>query len=429
MVRNTAGGPRSKAGTPLVRVDRGHYVLADDSGVAKDMRQVRPQPGVRREDGPMSADGIFISYRREDAGYPAGWLFGELAERFGAVRVFKDVDSIDPGDDFAEMIAAAVSSCAALLAVIGPRWLTAADEDGQRRLDDAADLVRLEIEAALTRGVRVIPVLVDSARMPRREQLPASLGKLATRQAVELSPARFRADLGPLISVLDKTLARQLAALTQQPTSSLQPAAASAHDALEAAIERLESSGTSANVREATDGLRAMGYTLRLPKTSVPGKRPENYLRIMDPMSTAHGVGYLTPSMFSFSRASDRERLAVLPGATMTSSAVSFSHIDSAQPGLEAGRLLTEGAGNLAGDPKQPSSSARSGSRMTSALFTHCQRCGYPFGAAIQQKFCAVPQACDRRLREPGYRVPKGRTQDLSIRDATIAGHPELAAQ
>ena len=54
---------------------------------------------------------------------------------------------------------------------------------------------------SLTRGVRVIPVLVDSARMPRREQLPASLGKLATRPAVELSPARFRADLGPLISV------------------------------------------------------------------------------------------------------------------------------------------------------------------------------------------------------------------------------------
>jgi hypothetical protein len=59
-------------------------------------------------------------------------------------------------------------------------------------------------------------------------------------------------------------------------------------------------------------------------------------------------------------------------------------------------------------------------------LFTHCQRCGYPFGAPIRREFCNVRQACDRRLREPGYRVPKGRSQDLSIRNATISKHPEL---
>ena len=63
-----------------------------------------------------------------------------------------------------------------LLAVIGPHWL-AAGQDGQRRLDDPADFVRLEIEAALARGVRVIPVLVDGAQLPRPEQLPASLGR------------------------------------------------------------------------------------------------------------------------------------------------------------------------------------------------------------------------------------------------------------
>jgi hypothetical protein len=59
-------------------------------------------------------------------------------------------------------------------------------------------------------------------------------------------------------------------------------------------------------------------------------------------------------------------------------------------------------------------------------VFTHCQRCGYPFSAPIRQEFCNVRQACDRRLREPGYKVPKGRTQDLAIRNATIRKHPEL---
>ena len=122
-------------------------------------------------------------------------------------RVFKDVDSIELGDDFVAAITAAVESCAVLLAVIGVRWLEATDEYGQRRLDDPEDFVRLEIEAALERGVRVIPVLVEGARMPGSVQLPASLAKLARRQALELSPARFGSDLEKLLRVLDKILA------------------------------------------------------------------------------------------------------------------------------------------------------------------------------------------------------------------------------
>jgi hypothetical protein len=148
-----------------------------------------------------ASSGVFISYRRTDSDYPAGWLFERLAERFGRARVFKDVDSLQPGDDFAEVITDAVSSCSALVAIIGERWLTIADERGRRRLDDPDDFVRLEIEAALNRGVRVIPVLVDRASMPRPSDLPPGLQPLARRQAVELSPYRF--DTSTLIRVLD----------------------------------------------------------------------------------------------------------------------------------------------------------------------------------------------------------------------------------
>ncbi len=83
-----------------------------------------------------------------------------------------------------------------------------------------------------------------------------------------------------------------------------------------------------------------MGYELILAKTRVPGRLPENYLRIMDPTYTAHGIGYLTPNVFSFSRGQDRERLASLPGAMLLTSAVNFSHVRSAQLGLDAARLL-----------------------------------------------------------------------------------------
>jgi hypothetical protein len=61
----------------------------------------------------------------------------------------KDVDTIQLGDDFVEKITEAVGACEVLLAVIGSRWLTVTDKNGRRRLDDPADFVRLEIEAAL----------------------------------------------------------------------------------------------------------------------------------------------------------------------------------------------------------------------------------------------------------------------------------------
>jgi len=162
---------------------------------------------------------IFISYRREDAAYPAGWLFDRLAERFGEEQIFKDVDSIDLGDDFAEVIGAAVGETDVLLAVIGDTWLTVADERGGRRLDDPEDFVRIEIEAALTRKVRIIPILVEGVSMPSEDQLPPSLALLARRQALELSPARFSADTGRLLSALERTLEEDRAAEDSAPSA------------------------------------------------------------------------------------------------------------------------------------------------------------------------------------------------------------------
>jgi hypothetical protein len=149
---------------------------------------------------------IFISYRREDTAYAAGWLYDRLADRYGAGQVFKDVDSIELGDNFVEVITSAVSSCDVLLALIGPQWLTIPDEHGRRRLDSSDDFVRLEIQAALTRKVLVIPILVDGARMPRAGELPDTLAELVHRQALGLSPARFASDTSQLLKVLDKTL-------------------------------------------------------------------------------------------------------------------------------------------------------------------------------------------------------------------------------
>jgi hypothetical protein len=156
---------------------------------------------------PAPSGRIFISYRREDSAYPAGWLYDRLAQHFGRGQVFKDMDSIQLGDDFVEVITAAVASCDVLLALIGDRWLTLTGLDGRRRLDDPDDYVRLEIEAALNRNVRVIPVLVEGAQMPQAADLPASMARLERLQALELSPSRFDFDTNRLLRSLDLSLA------------------------------------------------------------------------------------------------------------------------------------------------------------------------------------------------------------------------------
>src|SRR5215218_10065225 len=120
---------------------------------------------------------VFIRYRRQESSGMAGRLYERLAARLGEDQVFMDVDTIALGVDFAEVITQAVSTCQVLLAVIGPRWLTATDQEGRRRLDDPDDVVRLEIVAALERDIRVIPILVEGAVMPRRQELPDTLAK------------------------------------------------------------------------------------------------------------------------------------------------------------------------------------------------------------------------------------------------------------
>jgi hypothetical protein len=117
-----------------------------------------------------------------------------------------DLDSIEVGTDFADAIKAGIDSSAILVALIGPKWLTIRDGKGRRRLDDPDDFVRFEIRTALEGGVRVIPVLVDAAKIPKREQLPADLATLARLNALPMSYERFEYDESRLIAAIRKAL-------------------------------------------------------------------------------------------------------------------------------------------------------------------------------------------------------------------------------
>ncbi|MFT4110396.1 glycerophosphodiester phosphodiesterase family protein [Propionicimonas sp.] len=163
---------------------------------------------------------VFISYRRQETAWPARQLYELLAGRFGAEKIFKDVDNIAPGEDFVEKLTSAVSNCQVLLALIGPQWLDLRDAEGNRRLDDPNDFVRLELSAALQRGVLVVPILVDGARMPAPAALPPELGPLTRRQAVEINPVGFNTDrlMATLTEVLDPPDTSPVPGPTRRPT-------------------------------------------------------------------------------------------------------------------------------------------------------------------------------------------------------------------
>jgi hypothetical protein len=163
---------------------------------------------------------IFISYRRgEDSGY-AGRLFDTLKNSFDPDRLFMDVDSIEPGQDFSRILKKRVAQSDVLLAVIGARWIGALDNNGDRRLENAKDFVRIEIEAALNQNKWVIPVLVGDAKMPRSEELPESLQPLTNRHAVRVTHERFGSDTASLIKALGKILNRPKARRKPKPTET-----------------------------------------------------------------------------------------------------------------------------------------------------------------------------------------------------------------
>lgn len=183
--------------------------------------------------------GVFISYRREDSAGFAGRIYDRLVSRLESGRVFFDVDNIEPGLDFVKVLADRVGDCDALVAIIGEEWLTSAYNEHERRLDDPHDFVRIEIEAALQRDIRVIPVLINGARMPRPADLPDSLKPLVRRQAIEISHTRFDSDSERL------TRAVQRALEDQAPSTPAPEPATAAASVIEQQKQAEESPATS----------------------------------------------------------------------------------------------------------------------------------------------------------------------------------------
>jgi len=145
---------------------------------------------------------VFISYRRDDASANAGRLCDWLQRQFKTENVFLDTESIAPGDRFPVVLRERLAATDVLLAVVGKAWTTITDAAGNRRILDPEDFVALEVRSALERSIRVIPVLVGGASMPKADQLPADLRSFVECHAVTVDDARFRQDFDNLVDAI-----------------------------------------------------------------------------------------------------------------------------------------------------------------------------------------------------------------------------------
>jgi hypothetical protein len=173
---------------------------------------------------------IFISYRREDTADITGRIYDRLTYKYGMPAVFKDVDSIPLGTDYRKYLNSKIEECSVALVVIGDDWMKEdPPKSGRIRLDNPKDYVRIEVELALSRGIPVIPVLVEGAPLPPEERLPEKMKNLVYRQArVVGQDPDFRLHMDALIAelerIFDSCQPRPRTQKQVRPTAPLRPA-------------------------------------------------------------------------------------------------------------------------------------------------------------------------------------------------------------
>lgn len=144
---------------------------------------------------------VFISYRHDDEGPTSRFVKAELDEIFGSEHVFMDLDNIRQGDQWKEVIKSNLEACDCLIVVIGRNWLRLQDEFFVRRIDKKDDWVRIEIETALRRGIKIIPLFIGGA-LTQKEALPKSIQKLLDSQGMVINAVSWQSDIAALVDAL-----------------------------------------------------------------------------------------------------------------------------------------------------------------------------------------------------------------------------------
>ncbi len=151
---------------------------------------------------------IFLSYRRKDTASAAGRLHDYLEREFGADMVFKDIHDIGLGTDFRKVLSKTLMDCKVVLALIGDRYVSLTDAEGNIRIMNPNDYVNIEVSTALAFKDQklVIPILINGARMPKRDQIPKSMETLTWQNAKKLSNDYWKTDIERLVKAIREYL-------------------------------------------------------------------------------------------------------------------------------------------------------------------------------------------------------------------------------
>jgi hypothetical protein len=156
--------------------------------------------------------GVFVSYRKNHNGVrrPHALTIAAIADRlrhhFGDDEVLIDMD-LEAGDHYPSKLRGWLRDCEVMLVVVHREWL----DDLKARRDEQWDWARWEVETALALGLHVLPVLLDDARLPGKEELVEAgfpgLAEIATRQYWRLGFAGWQRELAELLRMLEVRVA------------------------------------------------------------------------------------------------------------------------------------------------------------------------------------------------------------------------------
>jgi hypothetical protein len=132
---------------------------------------------------------IFICYRTADTAYASGHIYSELSKEFGKENIFEYNHSMPAGVNFRNHVRAMLQRVQVFIPVIGAKWLNCSDENGNQRIFQSEDPVRIEVETAINLDhLIIIPVFVDGINCPAESQLPEEIRQLIQYSAVNINP-------------------------------------------------------------------------------------------------------------------------------------------------------------------------------------------------------------------------------------------------
>ena len=160
-----------------------------------------------RDINQWSKKSIFLSYRRRDVSGIVGRLASNINNAFGFGICFYDIGSLMSGDPWKEKLISELQGVKILLWIIGEKW-DDLDNKNNRKILNPDDPLHIELNTAITRKIKIIPVTINNAQMPSKSQLPNNLHQAIGHQAIKLVHEQWNLGVDRLIADIGHILNR-----------------------------------------------------------------------------------------------------------------------------------------------------------------------------------------------------------------------------